>query len=66
MEDRGSQKIEERDSKIEDRQETSMLAPLASSLSPLRAWLYLVRLRWQRQARTHQMGWSALILAGLT
>jgi ABC-2 type transport system permease protein len=32
----------------------------------VRAWLYLVRLSFQRQARAHQMVWIALILLGLT
>lgn len=30
------------------------------SLSPTRAWLYLVRLSWQRQARATQMVWIAV------
>jgi hypothetical protein len=32
------------------------------TLSPARAWLYLVWLSWQRQARARQMVWIALLL----
>jgi ABC-type transport system involved in multi-copper enzyme maturation permease subunit len=33
---------------------------LPASLSPIRAWCYLVWLSWQRQARARQMVWIAL------
>ncbi len=72
-------KIEDRGSKIEHRSgedPSSILGPRSSNTnsspsrpfppSPFRAWLYLVRLSWQRQARAHQMVWIALILLGLT
>ena len=35
-------------------------------MSAARAWLYLVWLSWQRQARARQMVWIALILLALT
>jgi ABC-2 type transport system permease protein len=38
----------------------------APSPSPLRAWLYLVWLSWQRQARARQMVWVALGLMALS
>src|SRR5437763_4222658 len=34
--------------------------------SPVRAWLYLVWLSWQRQARARQMVWIALVLLAIT
>src|SRR5437667_3789181 len=34
------------------------------TLSPARAWLALVRVSWQRQARAHLMVWIALGLLG--
>jgi ABC-2 type transport system permease protein len=42
----------------------SPLLPLSPSV--FRAWLYIVSLSWQRQARARQMVWIALILLGLT
>jgi ABC-type transport system involved in multi-copper enzyme maturation permease subunit len=38
---------------------TTPVAPVVRA-SPLRAWLYLIRLSWQRQARARQMVWIAL------
>ncbi len=40
-------------------------SPLPLARSPFRAWLYLVGLSCQRQARSRQMVWIALILLGL-
>lgn len=39
---------------------------LPSTTSPLRGWLFLIRLSWQRQARAHQMVWIALGLLALS
>ena len=49
-----------------DKPSLASPSPIPFSPSLFRAWLYLVRLSWQRQARAHQMVWIALILLGLT
>lgn len=40
--------------------------PVPTTTSPIRAWLYLVRLSWKRQAHAHQMVWIALGLLALS
>src|SRR6476469_8689628 len=47
----------------ESRSESPAAAPRTSVL---RAWLYLVLLSWQRQARARQMVWIALGLLAVT
>src|SRR5262245_11673970 len=40
--------------------------PSHADASPLRAWLYLIRLSFARQARAHLLVWIALGLLALT
>src|SRR5262245_7955006 len=42
------------------------LPPSHSDTSPFRAWLYLIRLSFARQARAHLLVWIALGLLALT